>query len=57
MCIEVYVVIIFGKNKGKKKELEDEGVVEGVVYWVGFEKVVVVVNELKEIDLLERLRL
>ncbi|WWD17029.1 hypothetical protein CI109_101466 [Kwoniella shandongensis] len=45
------------KSKGKKKENEAEGAVEGVVYRVGQEKVVVAVDGSKEIDLPERLRL
>ncbi|WVQ99708.1 hypothetical protein IAU59_006849 [Kwoniella sp. CBS 9459] len=44
------------KAKGKKKE-EDEGAVEGVVYRVGQEKVIVAVDGSKEVDLPERLRL
>ncbi|WVQ79994.1 hypothetical protein IAT38_002095 [Cryptococcus sp. DSM 104549] len=46
-----------GKSKGKKKEGEDESAVEGVVYRVGPEKVVVAVDGSKETDLPERLRL
>lgn len=57
MRIEAHVATTSGKDKGKKKESEDEGAVEGVVYRVGPEKVVVAVNESKEIDLPERLRL
>lgn len=57
MRIEAHVATTSGKNKVKKKESEDEGAVEGVVYRVGPEKVVVAVNESKEIDLPERLRL
>ncbi|WVQ77797.1 hypothetical protein IAR50_007487 [Cryptococcus sp. DSM 104548] len=45
------------KAKGKKKENDDEGAVEGVIYRVGPQKVVVAVSEKKEIDLPERLRL
>ncbi|EAL19401.1 hypothetical protein CNBH0940 [Cryptococcus deneoformans B-3501A] len=55
--IEAHVATTSGKIKGKKRESEDEGAVEGVVYRVGPEKVVVAVNESKEIDLPERLRL
>ncbi|WWC61895.1 uncharacterized protein I303_104481 [Kwoniella dejecticola CBS 10117] len=46
------------KAKGKKKEgAEDGNAVEGIVYKVSQEKVVVAVDEKKEIDLPERLRL
>lgn len=44
------------KSKGKKDGDEDTGV-EGVVYRVGPEKVVVAVDEGKDVDLPERLRL
>ncbi|OCF38686.1 DNA helicase [Kwoniella heveanensis CBS 569] len=44
------------KAKGKKKD-DDEGAVEGVVYRVGQEKVIVAVDGSKEVDLPERLRL
>lgn len=57
MRIEAHVSSASTKNKGKRKESEDESAVEGVVYRVGPEKVVVAVNESKEIDLPERLRL
>nr|KIR45308.1 DNA helicase [Cryptococcus bacillisporus CA1280] len=55
--IEAHVSSTSTKSKGKRKESEDESAVEGVVYRVGPEKVVVAVNESKEIDLPERLRL
>ncbi|KAK8864662.1 hypothetical protein IAR55_001912 [Kwoniella newhampshirensis] len=45
------------KNKGKKKDSEDQGAVEGVVYRVGQEKIIVAVDGSKEVDLPERLRL
>lgn len=57
MRIEAHVSSASTKSKGKRKESEDESAVEGVVYRVGPEKVVVAVNESKEIDLPERLRL
>ncbi|ODN72845.1 hypothetical protein L202_08275 [Cryptococcus amylolentus CBS 6039] len=55
--IEAHVSSSTSKSKGKKKDSDDEGAVEGVVYRVGPEKVVVAVSETKEIDLPERLRL
>ncbi|WWC89021.1 uncharacterized protein L201_003939 [Kwoniella dendrophila CBS 6074] len=58
--IDVHVSITSSstKSKGKKKENgDDENAVEGVVYKVSQEKVVVAVDEKKEIDLPERLRL
>ncbi|WVR06790.1 hypothetical protein IAU60_003825 [Kwoniella sp. DSM 27419] len=45
------------KGKGKKKEGDDDGAVEGVVYKISQEKVVVAVDGSKEVDLPERLRL
>ncbi|OCF60945.1 DNA helicase [Kwoniella mangroviensis CBS 10435] len=47
------------KSKAKKKDNGDEGnnAVEGIVYKVSQEKVVVAVDEKKEVDLPERLRL
>ncbi|WWC69923.1 uncharacterized protein I206_103867 [Kwoniella pini CBS 10737] len=45
------------KTKGKKKDGEDENAVEGIIYKISQEKVVVAVDEKKEIDLPERLRL
>ncbi|WWC94533.1 hypothetical protein V866_001379 [Kwoniella sp. B9012] len=47
------------KSKAKKKDHGDEGdnAVEGIVYKVSQEKVVVAVDEKKEVDLPERLRL
>lgn len=44
------------KGKGKKKD-EDTNAVEGVVYRVGPEKIIVAVSVSKEVDLPERLRL
>ncbi|WRT66637.1 uncharacterized protein IL334_003596 [Kwoniella shivajii] len=55
--IEAHTTSAPAKGKAKKKEGEDHNVVEGVVYRVSQEKVVVAVDEKKEIDLPERLRL
>ncbi|WVW84202.1 hypothetical protein I302_106232 [Kwoniella bestiolae CBS 10118] len=44
-------------KKGKEKDKEGENAVEGVVYRISQEKVVVAVDEKREVDLPERLRL
>jgi len=41
----------------KAKKSEDDNAVEGIVYRVGPEKIIVAVSEGKDIDLPERLRL